>query len=48
MLEAVGHPVERLVRVRIGPVTDRRLAPGAWRLLTEDERRALEAARTTR
>ena len=48
MLEAVGHPVERLVRVRIGPVTDRRLAPGAWRLLTDDERRALEAARTTR
>ena len=39
MLEAVGHPVERLVRVRIGPVTDRRLAPGAWRLLTADERR---------
>jgi 23S rRNA pseudouridine2605 synthase len=48
MLEAVGHPVERLVRVRIGPVTDRRLAPGAWRLLTDDERRALEAATTTR
>jgi 23S rRNA pseudouridine2605 synthase len=46
MLEAVGHPVERLIRVRIGPVTDRRLAPGAWRLLTDDERRALEAATT--
>ena len=29
MLEAVGHPVERLVRVRIGPITDRRLPPGA-------------------
>ena len=38
MCEAVGHPVERLVRVRIGPVTDRRLAPGAWRLA--DRRRA--------
>ena len=44
MLEAVGHPVERLVRVRIGPITDRRLSPGEWRLLTDDERRALEAA----
>jgi 23S rRNA pseudouridine2605 synthase len=48
MLEAVGHPVERLVRVRIGPVTDRRLPPGAWRLLTDDERRALEAATAAR
>ena len=28
MCEAVGHPVERLVRVRIGPLTDRRLRPG--------------------
>jgi 23S rRNA pseudouridine2605 synthase len=42
MLEAVGHPVQRLIRVRIGPVTDRRLAPGQWRLLTDAERRALE------
>jgi 23S rRNA pseudouridine2605 synthase len=47
MLEAVGHPVERLVRVRIGPITDRRLPPGEWRLLTDDERRALEAATPT-
>ena len=44
MLDAVGHPVERLVRVRIGPITDRRLPPGQWRPLTDDERRALEAA----
>ena len=48
MCEAVGHPVERLVRVRIGPLTDRRLTPGAWRLLTADERRGLEAATTAR
>ena len=32
------------MRVRIGPVTDRRLRPAQWRLLTDDERRALEAA----
>jgi 23S rRNA pseudouridine2605 synthase len=44
MCEAVGHPVVRLVRTRIGPVTDRRLAPGEWRLLETDEVRALERA----
>lgn len=44
MCEAVGHPVIRLVRVRIGPITDRRLAPGAWRPLTNEELRALERA----
>lgn len=44
MLDAVGHPVTRLIRVRIGPLTDRRLAPGSWRALTGDELRALEAA----
>ena len=42
MCEAVGHPVVRLVRVRIGPVADRTLAPGAWRELTPAEVRALE------
>jgi 23S rRNA pseudouridine2605 synthase len=44
MCEAVGHPVRRLVRTRIGPVTDRKLAPRAWRALTTDEVRALERA----
>jgi 23S rRNA pseudouridine2605 synthase len=48
MLETVGHPVERLVRVRIGPLTDRRLAPGSWRPLSVEERRALEEATTPR
>jgi 23S rRNA pseudouridine2605 synthase len=42
MCEAIGHPVQRLVRVRIGPVADRRLRPGEWRPLTQDEVRALE------
>jgi len=37
MCEAVGHPVERLVRTRIGPIADRRLKPGTWRPLTVDE-----------
>jgi 23S rRNA pseudouridine2605 synthase len=44
MCEAVGHPVRRLVRTRIGPISDRRLAPGAWRRLTIEELRALERA----
>ncbi|MCU0310350.1 MAG: rRNA pseudouridine synthase [Acidimicrobiales bacterium] len=44
MCEAIGHPVQRLVRTRIGPLSDRRLAPGAWRPLTSDEVRALERA----
>lgn len=44
MCEAVGHPVLRLVRTRIGPLADRDLAPGAWRPLTTDEVRALEEA----
>jgi 23S rRNA pseudouridine2605 synthase len=44
MCEAVGHPVRRLVRTRIGPITDRSLKPGAWRALTQDEVRALERA----
>ena len=44
MCEAVGHPVRRLVRTRIGPLADRRLAPGAWRPLTPSETRLLEKA----
>jgi len=47
MCEAVGHPVRRLVRTRIGPITDRRLAPGAWRALRPREVRALYAAATS-
>jgi 23S rRNA pseudouridine2605 synthase len=44
MCEAVGHPVVRLVRTRIGPLRDHSLAPGGWRTLTVDEVRALEVA----
>lgn len=49
MCEAVGHPVVRLVRTRIGPVRDDRLRPGAWRPLRQAEIRALyEAAHKSR
>jgi len=44
MCEAVGHPVVRLKRVRIGPISDPRLPPGAFRELTADEVRRLKAA----
>lgn len=44
MCDAVGHPVLRLVRTRIGPITDRALKPGTWRPLTNDEVHALEKA----
>lgn len=47
MCEAVGHPVRRLIRTRIGPLADRRLKPGQWRELTGDELRALERAVAT-
>lgn len=44
MCDAVGHPVVRLVRVRIGPLRDPNLAPGRWRALTTVEVRDLERA----
>ncbi len=44
MCEAVGFPVQRLVRVRIGPLRDATLAPGQWRELTLDEVRQLVEA----
>jgi 23S rRNA pseudouridine2605 synthase len=44
MCDAVGHPVVRLVRTRLGPITDTSLAPGAWRPLTPTEVRSLAAA----
>ena len=44
MCEAIGHPVTRLVRTRIGPLTDPRLPPGEWRTLDRAEVRALEVA----
>jgi 23S rRNA pseudouridine2605 synthase len=40
---ALGHPVKRLVRTRVGPVNLGKLAPGASRPLRDDEVRALRA-----
>ena len=44
LLAAVGLPVMRLVRLRIGPVRLGRLAPGAIRELTPEEVRGLSRA----
>ena len=37
MLGAIGHPVRRLVRVRLGPIRLGRLRPGTLRELTSEE-----------
>lgn len=37
MTEAVGHPVKRLIRVRMGPIWLGDLTPGQWRHLTKSE-----------
>ncbi len=39
MTAAIGHPTLRLMRVRIGQFWLARLAPGEWRVLTEEERK---------
>jgi len=47
MCEAIGHPVTRLIRTRIGPMVDRTLQPGEWRVWTDEERNAMVAAVAT-
>ncbi len=44
MCAEVGHPVHRLIRTRIGPISDRQLPPGTFRELTMKEIRSLESA----
>jgi 23S rRNA pseudouridine2605 synthase len=46
MLFAVGYRVEKLVRVRIGPLSDPRLKTGYWRPLDREEVAALRASAT--
>lgn len=41
----LGHPVHRLIRVRIGPVHLGSLQPGEWRHLTKRELKELEELR---
>jgi 23S rRNA pseudouridine2605 synthase len=44
MCDAVGHPVIRLRRVRIGPIRDEQLKTGHYRELTEEEVKRLKRA----
>lgn len=44
MCEAIGRPVVRLRRIRIGPITDDRLRPGQFRELSAREVAALKRA----
>jgi 23S rRNA pseudouridine2605 synthase len=44
MLSLFGFPVERLVRVRFGPIELGELPEGAWRLLDAEETHALRTA----
>jgi 23S rRNA pseudouridine2605 synthase len=44
MCEAIGHPVVRLRRVRIGPITDEHIRPGEFRDLDAREVAALRRA----
>ncbi|HEX3582799.1 MAG TPA: pseudouridine synthase [Thermoanaerobaculia bacterium] len=37
MFQALGHPVTKLRRVAIGPISDPKLTPGDWRELTKQE-----------
>lgn len=37
LLQAVGHPVSKLKRVALGPITTKGLEPGEYRLLTDKE-----------
>ncbi len=46
MCEALDHDVRRLVRTAIGPIKDRTVKPGDWRLLEPTELASLYAAAT--
>ena len=44
MFDAIGHPVDHLKRIAIGPIRDHGLKLGRWRDLTESEVTALKKA----
>ncbi|HVB99049.1 MAG TPA: S4 domain-containing protein [Candidatus Dormibacteraeota bacterium] len=46
LLFEIGHPVEKLKRVAIGPIELGEIKSGRWRILTPEEIRALEAELT--
>src|SRR5213593_4329817 len=48
MFQAVGHPVSKLRRVAIGPISDPKLTPGVWRELSEKEVKMLATMKDAR
>ena len=44
MCDAIGHPVDHLKRVAIGPIRDAKLKVGRWRELSKEEVERLRAA----
>lgn len=48
MCAAVGHPVQRLIRVRMGPLRLGPLQPGQWRYVTQQELRFWKPAKGTK
>ena len=48
MLDAVGHPVESLRRIRFGPLGIRGLRPGDWRDLTDAEVEKLKSGKVAK
>jgi pseudouridine synthase len=48
MCEAIGHPVDHLRRIAIGPIRDAQLKVGSWRDLRDDEVALLRKAAATR
>ncbi len=44
MFEAVGHPVKRLSRTRVGPIVLGNIRLGRWRHLTPEELATLRSA----
>ncbi|HYS53664.1 MAG TPA: pseudouridine synthase [Thermoanaerobaculia bacterium] len=48
MFQAMGHPVAKLKRVAIGPISDPKLTPGVWRELTQHEVRMLARQKEAR
>ena len=47
MFQAIGHPVKRLIRTRIGNMVDHTLQSGQWRQLTTIDLLHFETAQTT-
>jgi 23S rRNA pseudouridine2605 synthase len=44
MCESIGHPVDHLKRIAIGPIRDSRLKTGYWRDLSPEEVKSLRKA----